>query len=52
MGDYIRSWNADENIKGMRHGIPKSQYSHDGQVKGSENFVQLVKNTYRVLLGR
>ncbi|MBD1422632.1 DNA/RNA helicase domain-containing protein [Sphingobacterium chuzhouense] len=29
-----------------------SENSHDGQVKGSENFVQLVKNTYRVLLGR
>ena len=91
--DYIRPWNADENTKGMRRGIPKSQYwaydeagidqegcvytaqgfefdyagvifgndlkynpdtgewegfsenSHDGQVKGSENFVQLVKNT-------
>lgn len=100
VGDYIRPWNADEKTKGMRRGIPKSQYwaydeagidqvgcvytaqgfefdyagvifgndlkynpdtgewegfpenSHDGQVKGSENFVQLVKNTYRVLLGR
>lgn len=93
VNDYIRPWNADENTKGMRRGIPKSQYwaydeaaidqvgcvytaqgfefdyagvifgndlkynpdtgewegfsenSHDGQVKGSENFVQLVKNT-------
>ncbi|MBD1425704.1 DNA/RNA helicase domain-containing protein [Sphingobacterium arenae] len=31
-------------------GFPEN--SHDGQVKGSEVFVQLVKNTYRVLLGR
>ncbi|PRD46100.1 DNA/RNA helicase domain-containing protein [Sphingobacterium haloxyli] len=23
-GDYIRPWNADENTKGMRRGIPKS----------------------------
>ena len=26
--------------------------SYDGQVKGSKDFLQLVKNTYRVLLGR
>lgn len=99
VGDYIRPWNADEKTKGMRHGIPKSQYwayddagidqvgciytaqgfefdyagvifgtdlkynpdtgewegfpenSHDSQVKGPD-FLQLVKNTYRVLLGR
>jgi|SRR5690606_1968386 DUF2075 family protein len=35
---------------GEWEGFPEN--SHDGQVKGSENFVQLVKNTYRVLLGR
>lgn len=99
VGDYIRPWNADEKTKGMRRGIPKSQYwayedagidqvgciytaqgfefdyagvifgtdlrynpdtaewegfpenSHDSQVKGPD-FLQLVKNTYRVLLGR
>lgn len=99
VGDYIRPWNADEKTKGMRRGIPKSQYwayedagidqvgciytaqgfefdyagvifgtdlrynpdtaewegfpenSYDSQVKGPD-FLQLVKNTYRVLLGR
>jgi DUF2075 family protein len=35
---------------GEWEGFPEN--SHDGQVKGSDNFVQLVKNTYRVLLGR
>ncbi|PRD56754.1 hypothetical protein C5749_05870 [Sphingobacterium gobiense] len=35
---------------GEWEGFPEN--SHDGQVKGSEDFVQLVKNTYRVLLGR
>lgn len=29
-----------------------SEYSYDGQVKSSVDFLQLVKNTYRVLLGR
>jgi len=28
------------------------EYSHDTQVKNSDNFIQLVKNTYRVLLTR
>lgn len=28
------------------------EFSHDGQVKSSKDFLQLVKNTYRVLLGR
>lgn len=28
------------------------EYSFDNQVKGSKDFLQLVKNTYRVLLGR
>lgn len=99
VGDYIRPWNADEKTKGMRRGIPKSQYwayedagidqvgciytaqgfefdyagvifgtdlrynpdtaewegfpehSHDSAVKGTD-YLQLVKNTYRVLLGR
>jgi len=99
VGDYIRPWNADEKTKGMRRGIPKSQYwayedagidqvgciytaqgfefdyagvifgtdlrynpdraewegfpenSHDSAVKGAD-YLQLVKNTYRVLLGR
>lgn len=35
---------------GEWEGFPEN--SHDGKVKGSENFVQLMKNTYRVLLGR
>lgn len=26
VGDYIRPWNANENTKGMRRSIPKSQY--------------------------
>lgn len=26
LGDYIRPWNADEKTKGIRRGIPKSQY--------------------------
>ncbi|MGJ1243368.1 MULTISPECIES: DNA/RNA helicase domain-containing protein [Sphingobacterium] len=99
VGDYIRPWNADEKTKGMRRGIPKSQYwayedagidqvgciytaqgfefdyagvvfgtdlrynpdtaewegfpenSHDSAIKRPD-FLQLVKNTYRVLLGR
>lgn len=100
IGDYKRPWNAQEELTGMRKGIPKSQFlayedgginqigcvytaqgfefdyagiifgkdlrynpdtaewegfsecSYDGQVKSSVDFLQLVKNTYRVLLGR
>ena len=99
IGDYSRPWNASENTKGMRAGIPKSQFwayddagidqvgciytaqgfdfdytgvifgndlrynpdteewegspnnSYDNAVKGTD-FLELVKNTYRVLLGR
>lgn len=100
IGNYERAWNAREDLKGLKRGIPKSQFwayeeggihqigcvytaqgfefdyvgvifgtdlkynlesskweghpenSFDSQVKGSDNFLQLVKNTYRVLLSR